>query len=50
MTFDTFLAYIRSPKARDGSATIMPPFPADKLSEENAQKIYQYIVQVMKEQ
>ena len=50
VTFDTFLAYIRSPKARDGSTTIMPPFPADKLSEENAQKIYQYIVQVVKEQ
>ena len=49
VTFDTFLAYIRSPKARDGSTTIMPPFPADKLSGENAQKIYQYIVQVMKE-
>jgi uncharacterized membrane protein len=49
VTFDTFLAYIRSPKARDGSTTIMPPFSADKLSEENAQKIYQYIIQVMKE-
>ncbi|MBW2721536.1 MAG: hypothetical protein JRC67_04835 [Deltaproteobacteria bacterium] len=50
VTFDTFLAYIRSPKARDGSKTIMPPFPADKLSGDEAQKIYQYIVQVMKEQ
>ncbi len=50
VNFDTFLAYIQSPKARDGSTTIMPPFPADKLSGEDAQKIYQYIVQVMKEQ
>ena len=49
VTFDTFLAYIRSPKARDGSTTIMPPFPAEKLSKENAEKIYQYIVQVVKE-
>ena len=50
VNFDTFFAYIQSPKARDGSTTIMPPFPADKLSGEDAQKIYQYIVQVIKEQ
>ncbi len=50
VTFNTFLAYIRSPKARDGSKAVMPPFPGDKLSEENAEKIYQYIVQVLKEQ
>jgi mono/diheme cytochrome c family protein len=50
VTFDTFLAYIRSPKARDGSKTVMPPFPADKLSKENAERIYQYIVQLLKEQ
>ena len=49
VTFDTFLAYVRSPKARDGSKTVMPAFPADKLSKENAEKIYQYIVQVVKE-
>ena len=50
VTFDTFLAYIRSPKARDGSQTVMPPFSADKLSEEDAQKVYRYIVQVLKKQ
>jgi len=50
VTFDTFLAYIRSPKARDGSKTVMPLFSGDKLSEEDAQKIYQYINQVLKEQ
>jgi mono/diheme cytochrome c family protein len=50
VNFDTFFAYIQSPKARDGSMTIMPPFPADKVSEEDAQKIYQYIVQALKEQ
>ena len=49
VTFDTFLAYIRSPKARDGSKTIMPPFPADKLSEKDAQKVYRYIVKVLKD-
>jgi mono/diheme cytochrome c family protein len=50
VNFDNFFAYIRSPKARDGSKTIMPPFPADKLSGDEARKIYQYIVQVLKKQ
>jgi len=48
VNFDTLLAYIRSPEARDGSKTVMPPFPPDKLSEEKAKKIYQYIVQELK--
>ncbi len=48
--FDTFLNYIRNPKARDGSQTIMPPFPADKISEQQAREIYEYVVQVLKEQ
>jgi mono/diheme cytochrome c family protein len=48
VNFDTFLTYIRSPEARDGSKTVMPSFPPDKLSEEKAQKIYRYVVQVLK--
>ena len=48
--FNTFLTYIRSPKARDGSQTIMPPFPADKLSDQQIKEIYRYIVQVLKKQ
>jgi uncharacterized membrane protein len=48
--FDTFLVYIRNPKARDGSQIIMPAFPADKLSEQQAKEIYQYVVQVLKKQ
>ncbi len=47
VNFETFLAYIRSPKARDGSQTVMPPFPSDKLSELQAREIYQYIVKVL---
>ena len=47
VTFDVFLAYIRNPKARDGSKTIMPPFPADRLSEQQAREVYQYIVKVL---
>ena len=46
--FETFLAYIRAPKARDGSLTIMMQFPAKILSEEEAREIYQYIVEVLR--
>jgi hypothetical protein len=42
--FPTFLVYVRSPKARDGSETVMPPFPADRLAEEQAKEIYDYVV------
>jgi uncharacterized membrane protein len=42
--FPTFLVYVRSPKARDGSETVMPPFPADRLTEEQAREIYDYVV------
>ena len=48
--FKTFLAYLRNPEARDGSQTIMPPLPADKLPEQEAMEIYQYIVQVLQTQ
>ena len=47
--FNTFVAYIRSPKARDGSQTIMPSFPAEKLSDNQAREIYQYVTQVLSE-
>jgi len=42
--FPTFLAYVRNPKARDGSETVMPPFPADRLTEDQAREIYDYVV------
>jgi uncharacterized membrane protein len=42
--FTTFLAYIRSPKARDGSETVMPPFPPEKLTDEQAKEIYNYVI------
>ena len=47
VTFDTFLAYIRSPKARDGSATIMPSFQVEKLSDKQVGEIYQYVTQAL---
>ena len=49
VNFETFLVYIRNPKARDGSQTIMPSFSPDKLSEKQAREIYQYVTQVLKE-
>jgi hypothetical protein len=42
--FPTFLAYVRSPKAIDGSETVMPSFPADRLAEKQAKEIYDYVV------
>ena len=47
--FKTFLAYIRSPKARDGSQTIMPSFHVEKLSDKQVREIYQYVTQVLSE-
>ena len=47
--FNSFLTYIRSPKARDGSQTIMPSFPAEKLSDNQAREIYQYVTHVLSE-
>ena len=42
--FGAFLAYIRNPKARDGAGNIMPPYPAENLSDEQARGIYQQII------
>lgn len=47
--FSTFLAYIRSPKARDGSQTSMPAFGAEKIPDQRAKEIYEYVIQVLKE-
>jgi uncharacterized membrane protein len=47
--FSTFLSYLRNPKAREGSQTIMPPFPAVKLSEQEAREIYRYVAQVLRD-
>jgi mono/diheme cytochrome c family protein len=46
--FDAFLAYIRNPKARDGAGNIMPPYPAENLSDEQARRIYQQIIDLQK--
>lgn len=46
--FQTFLSYIRDPKARDGSNTIMPPFSEDRLPEAEARAIYLYLSRELK--
>jgi mono/diheme cytochrome c family protein len=46
--FETFRAYIRNPKARDGSSTVMMSFPSKILSEQDARAIYQYIVEILR--
>jgi mono/diheme cytochrome c family protein len=42
--FPTFVAYVRSPKARDGSETVMPPFPPERLTDDQAREIYDYVI------
>lgn len=42
--FPRFLAYVRSPKARDGSETVMPPFPPEKLTDDQAREIYNHVI------
>jgi mono/diheme cytochrome c family protein len=44
--FSTFLGYIRDPKARDGSASIMPPFSAENFSDQQLRAIYQEIIRL----
>jgi mono/diheme cytochrome c family protein len=43
--FNLFLAYLRNPKARDGSTTSMPPFPETTLNDQQARQVYDYLVQ-----
>ncbi|MBW1981476.1 MAG: c-type cytochrome [Deltaproteobacteria bacterium] len=45
--FKKFLRYLRQPRARDGSTTLMPPFSASKLSEKEAKEIYDYTVRAL---
>jgi mono/diheme cytochrome c family protein len=45
--FKTFSDYVRNPKMPNGSKGLMPAWPASKLSEQEAQELYQYIVHVL---
>ena len=48
--FNTFLPYIRSPQARDGSKTLMPPMTPERLSDAQAKQVYQYVLKVLKKE
>jgi uncharacterized membrane protein len=43
---DTFLSFIRDPKGPKGSPIGMPPFPPEKISDQNGIKLYRYVLQV----
>jgi uncharacterized membrane protein len=45
--FKTFSDFVRNPKMPNGSKGLMPAWPASKLSEQEAQDLYQYIVHVL---
>ncbi|MEJ2725129.1 MAG: cytochrome c [Deltaproteobacteria bacterium] len=45
--FNTFLAYIRHPAMPDGSQGPMPAFPPQRISDEQARDLYQYLVTVL---
>jgi mono/diheme cytochrome c family protein len=45
----TFLSYLRHPKARDGTETVMPAFPEDKLSDGEARQIRRYVLEGLRQ-
>jgi len=45
--FQTFLNYIRQPKMPNGSKGIMPAFPEQKISQAQAEQLYQYLTKVL---
>jgi uncharacterized membrane protein len=45
--FHDFLAYIRQPLMPDGSKGVMPAFPEEKISDQEAKQLYQYLVKVL---
>jgi hypothetical protein len=45
--FNTFLAYIRNPTMPNGSGGPMPAFAPERISDEEAKDLYQYLVAVL---
>ena len=43
----TFLAYIRDPKGPNGAPGPMPSFPPDKISDQQANDLYNYVAHVL---
>jgi mono/diheme cytochrome c family protein len=46
-TSATFIAWLRDPKRPDGSPGIMPPFPPDRISDQQADELRNYIIHVL---
>jgi uncharacterized membrane protein len=46
---DTFLSFIRDPKGPNGSSIGMPPFPPEKISDQDGLKLYRYILQLSRQ-
>jgi uncharacterized membrane protein len=46
--FDTFRSFVRHPEMPNGSRGEMPDFPPTKISDQQAQELYQYVVKVLK--
>jgi mono/diheme cytochrome c family protein len=44
--FATFLAFIRNPVGPGGTPSAMPPFLADKITDDQGLKLYQYLVTI----
>lgn len=44
--FETFLAFMRDPKRPDGSPGTMPAYPPKKLSDQQVEDLYRYIIYV----
>jgi mono/diheme cytochrome c family protein len=47
-SLSTFAAFIRAPKMPDGAEGVMPPFPADQISDRQAADLYAYITAMVK--
>ncbi len=45
---DTFRAFLRHPTMPNGSPGEMPPFPADRISDQQVEDLYQYIDKVLR--
>jgi len=46
VNLSTLLAFIRNPVGPKGTPTKMPPFPADKITDDQVLKLYQYLVTI----
>ena len=44
--FDSFLSYVRHPSPRDGSDCIMPAYPVENFSDQQAREIFQEILRL----